>query len=234
MNRSAIILLGVSVIALALGCESSTDVTPPAADTIQLSVAQKKSLDSIGDVIKQANPNDLSLRSLVDSTLQVLNAGVEAKHVAVTTDLTASPLYFVGIHRAVSRPSGSFSTWTLVGFDSPSKLTYLIEVSGFAQNNTSTPPASVTGTIGDGTGVVNGRLMQVGANGSVTTFPATSGPVSFSSGSPGTACPGTLPPNVTCALETMRVRFTLGGGAKTASQGADVDVPAMRLTYTLP
>ena len=233
MHRSSTILLSCAAFVLA-ACESDTVLPAPAPDVLQLTAAQEKSLDSIGTVLKQANPGNPDLESLVDSTLQVLNAGVEAKRIAITTDLTTAPLFFVGVHRAVSRAGGSFSTWTLVGFDSPSKLTSLVEVAGFAQNTTTTPPTSVNATIGDGTGLVNGRLMQIGANGSVTTFIATSGPVSFTSDAPGAACPGTFPTNVTCKLETMHVRFTLGGGAKTASQTTDVEVPGMRLTYTLP
>src|SRR5216117_2795366 len=102
--------------ALAAGaCEgsSSTDTGLP-TDSFILSAAQKKSLDSTGGVIKQANPGNATLQSLVDSTLQVLAAGVEARHLNVTTNLTTKTLYFVGIHRAVSRSTGSFSTWTLV------------------------------------------------------------------------------------------------------------------------
>jgi hypothetical protein len=176
----------------------------------------------------------------VDSTLMVFTAGVQARRIDVATNLTSAPLYLVGIHRAVSRPQGSFSTWTLVALDDPSHLANLIEVSGFAESAGGTAPASVAGTIGDGTGIVNAFLLQVGAGGTVTQWPATSGTVSFASDAAGVACPGFTPtPIVTCALETMHVRFTAsapsgsgGAGARQASVPLVVDVPAMRLTYT--
>jgi hypothetical protein len=223
--------------ALAAGaCEGSSSTVPGLPpDSFILSAAQKKSLDSTGGVIKQANPGNATLQSLVDSTLQVLAAGVEARRLNVTTNLTTKTLYFVGIHRAVSRSTGSFSTWTLVGFDDPSHLTVLVEVAGFAQNQTATPPTSVSGTIGDGTGKVNGLMLDVGSGGSVVMFTASSGTASFVSGAPGAACPGFTPTSiVTCAIETMTVRFTMTAGTRNASQPSDAGAPGMRLFFTPP
>jgi hypothetical protein len=154
----------------------------------------------------------------------------------VTTNLTSAPLYFVGIHRVVTHASGgSFSTWNLTGIDDPSHLTSLIEVSGFAQSTTATAPTSVSGTIGDGTGIVNGLLLSVASGGSVTEWFGSSGSVSFSSTGSTTACPNfsTATPNLTCTLETMHVHFTVNASnGHQASITSDVDVPAMRLTYT--
>jgi hypothetical protein len=142
----------------------------------------------------------------------------------------------------VSRAQGSWSTWTLVALDDPSALTSLIEVSGFAQSAGSSAPTAVTGTIGDGTGVVNALMLQVGAGGAVTKWNAATGTASFSSDAPppGAACPGFTPtPVVTCALETMHVRFTAsapsgsgGAGSRQATLTTAAAVPAMRLTYT--
>jgi hypothetical protein len=218
-----------------------TEPTEPvdAPDILQLTTRHIGSLDSIGDVITQANPGNGTLKSLVDSTLLVLTAGVEARRLDVATNLTTKPLYFVGVHRAVSRGSSAFSTWTLVGMDDPSKLTSLVEVSGFAQTANGSPPVTVSGTIGDGTGVVNGLLLEVGNGGSVTEWRSNGGTASFTSVASGAACPN-FPPsgNITCTLETMRVRFTMsaagtgGASARSASVSTDVDVPTMRLTYT--
>jgi hypothetical protein len=233
--------LSCALSALLAACDRTDPIEPEdAPDVIQLTAAQIGALDSTGQVITEANPGNGTLESLVDSTLQVLTAGVEARRLDVTTNLTTKPLYFVGVHRAVSRENGAFSTWTLVGMDDPSKLTSLVEVSGFAPSATAIPPASMSGTIGDGTGVVNGLLLAVGSGGSVTEWRPTSGTVSFSSTASGTACPN-FPPsgNITCTLETMRVRFTVtapggtgGASARSAAVATDVDVPAMRLTYT--
>ena len=226
---------------LLAACSSSEPTQPvDTPDVLQLTTKHIGSLDSTGQVITQANPGNGTLKSLIDSTLLVLTAGVAAKRLDVTTNLTTKPLYFVGVHRAVSRGNSAFSTWTLVGMDDPSKLTSIVEVSGFAQTANGTPPASVSGTIGDGTGLVNGLLMAVGDGGSVTLWSANSGTVSFSSTPSGTVCPN-FPPsgNITCTLETMRVRFTMnaqggsgGASARSASVATDVDVPTMRLTYT--
>jgi hypothetical protein len=123
--------------------------------------------------------------------------------------------------------------------DDPEKLTSLVEVAGFAQSNTATPPASVNGTIGDGSGIVNGTLLNVATGGAVTDWRANSGTVSFSSTASTTACPNFTPTgNIVCTLETMRVRFTMTApgsgtnGTRSASIATEVDVPAMRLTYT--
>src|SRR5438105_235552 len=228
------ICLATALAAGACASSTSTDTALP-PDSFLLTAAQKKSLASTGGVIKQANPGNGTLQSLVDSTLQVLAAGVEARRLNVTTNLTTKTLYFVGVHRAVSRSSGSFSTWTLVGFDDPSHLTVLMEVGGFAQNQTATPPTSVSGTIGDGTGIVNGLMLEVGTGGSVVMHSAGSGSASFVSGAPGAACPGFTPTSiVTCALETMTVHFTMTAGTLNASEPSDAEAPGMRLVFTPP
>jgi hypothetical protein len=96
----------------------------------------------------------------------------------------------------------------------------------------------VSGTIGDGKGIVNSLMLQVGTNGAVTQWNAGSGSASFTSDAPGAACPGFVATaKVTCALETMHVHFTANAssgasGSRQASLPTDVDVPTMRLIYT--
>jgi hypothetical protein len=221
---------------------TGTDNTGPstAPDVLQLTAVQVAALDSSAQEIARANPGNPDLKSLVDSTLMVFTAGIQAKRVDIGTNLTSAPLYLVGIHRAVTRTQGSFSTWTLVALDDPSQLASLIEVSGFAQSAGSSAPTSVTGTIGDGGGIVNALLLQVGAGGAVTQWHASTGTASFSSDAAGAACPGFTPtPVMSCALETMHVHFTAsassgtgGAGSRQATLATEADVPAMRLTYT--
>jgi hypothetical protein len=221
-----------------IGCGDTT--TPPIlGDKITFTAQQVSSLDSAGVAIKTANPTNGTLKSLVDSTLLVFTAGIVAQRLDVTTNLTTAPLYFVGIHRAVNQSaSSSFSTWTIVGMNDPSNLVNLVEVSGFAQASGTTAPSSVSGTIGDGTGVVNALFLQIAAGGSVTQWNAGSGTVTFSSDAPGATCPNFTPTaKVTCALETMHVQFTAnatsgsgGAAARQASLTTSVAVPAMRLT----
>jgi len=238
-SRLAALLTAVA----ALGCSSeSTDPihTPPSGDSFVMTSHQTSSLDSTGQAVVTSNPGNGSLKSLLDSTLQVLTAGITAKRVDVSTDLTTVPLYFVGIHRVVARASGSFSTWNVVGMDDPEALVNLIEVSGFASTATATAPTSVSGSIG--TGAVNALFLKVAAGGAVTQWSANSGTISFSSDAPTVACPVANPSaNMTCAIETMHVHFNVtaandmnGGPGRHATVATDVDIPTMRLTYTGP
>jgi hypothetical protein len=229
----AILICGASVL---MACHDATTTPTISGDRITFTTEQVNSLDSTGSVIETANPTNGTLKSLVDSTLLVFTAGIEAQRLDITTNLTAAPLYFVGIHRVINQSaSSSFSTWTLVGMDDPSHLVNLVEASGFAQAGGTTAPSSVSGTIGDGTGLVNALFLQVAAGGSVTQWNASSGSVSFSSDAPGAACPNFTPTaKVTCSLETMHVQFTANAsnasGARQASIPTSVAVPAMRLT----
>lgn len=234
-----ILLAFTSAVVASCGGADTTGPTTK-GDKLQLTDPLVQSLDSTGRVIEQVNSGDPELQALVDSTLLALTAGVEMQRLDVSTNLTSQPLYFVAVHRAVSYASGSFSTWTLVGLDDPAHLGALVEVSGFAQSGIAVPPSSVGGTIGDGSGIVNALMLQVGTGGSVTKWNAGTGSVSFSSDSPGAACPGFTPqPHVTCALETTHVHFTAnassgsgGAGSRQAAVATDVTVPGMRLTIT--
>jgi hypothetical protein len=116
----------------------------------------------------------------------------------------------------------------------------VIQVSGFAQSQTATAPTTITGTIGDGSGLVNALMIKVGG-GTPMLWHASSGSVTFISGTAGGTCPGFIAPNadITCALETIKVQFSVnapsgsgGAGARSASVATQVDVPAIRLTYT--
>jgi hypothetical protein len=239
MSRHSKQLLSALCLAVAVAACGSSDVTPPivAGDQLTFTGASINSLDSTVQVIVQANPGNSTLKSLADSTLLVLSAGVQAQRVNISTNLTTAPLYFIGIHRTINRTTNAFSTWTLVGIDDPSHLTNIVEVAGFAQAPTGAAPTSLTGTIGDGNGAVNGRLLQVANGGAVSEWAATAGSASFLSDGASGSCPGyTPPPNITCTMERMHVHFTLtatgSGGTKTATQTEVADVPAMRLTYT--
>lgn len=232
---------GAALALLAAAACGGSDSTGPSnsSDTIILTSSVLHSLDSSAVIIKQSNPSDPTLQALVDSTLLTLTAGVQARRIAVTSSLTSAPLYFVAVHRVFTSGSGAWQTWSLVGFDDPAHLTTLVEASGYAP--TATPPAStMTGAIGDGTGIANGLMLRVATGGAVTQWTANSGSMTFHNGTPGAACPGfTATPHVTCALETLQAGFALAaasgtGGAAGQTTRVDVvqDVPGIRLTYT--
>jgi hypothetical protein len=237
--RPLAILLAASI-GLAACSGSDDTITGTAPESLQLTADQVASLDSSAQQTARANPTNSDLRSLTDSVLMVLTAGIQAKRLTIATDLTSAPLYAVGIHRAVTRAQGGYSTWTVVAMDDFTRLNNLVEVSGFAQSSSNAPPSSVTGTIGDGTGIGNAFLLQVGTNAAVTEWRGATGSVSFASDAAGAACPGFVPAaGVACALETMHVHFgvaassgTGGAGGRQATLGTDVEVPTMRLTYT--
>ncbi|MDB4908882.1 MAG: hypothetical protein JWO05_3666 [Gemmatimonadetes bacterium] len=239
---SLVALATVIVLAAACGSDSTSPVATQNGDKIAFTSAQVSSLDSSGGVIVASNPGDPTLRALLDSTLMVFKAGVEAQKVAVTTNVTTAPLYFAGIHRVVSRASGSFSTWNVVGMDDPAKLTSLVEVSGFASSTNATAPTSVSGTIGDGTGVVNALFLNVTQAGIVTRWNANTGTVSITSDAPTGTCPaGMSTANTACSIEVMHLHFTAnaasgsnGAGARSAVVPSDVSIPTIRLTYTGP
>ena len=238
--RSHILLVLATAVALTTACYEKTTSPAPSGDVITLTSAQVSSLTTKADQIADANPGSGSFRSLVDSTLLALQAGVQMQRLQVSTDLTTAPLYFVGIHRVIHQSNGgSFSTWTLVGFESPSAFANIVQTSGFAPSPTSTAPASQSGTIGDGTGLVNGQLFQVSGN-TIGTFNYSSGMASFVSSAPSGPCPNGNPePKTVCTLETMTVKFNVSATQsiasslmRTASVATEVAVPAMRLTYT--
>jgi hypothetical protein len=236
--RSKILL---TAIVCSLACSEDPVAPPPSGELFTLSQAQFDAMVGRGDAVADANPGNASLRSFVDSTLQALQAGVQMQHLDVSTNLTDQPLYFVGIHRVVNQANGSsFSTWTLIGFEDPANFKSVVQTSGFAQSSTGTAPTSVSGTIGDGTGIVNGQLLIIDADGSVGTFNYSSGSASFRSDAPSGPCPKTNPaPATVCTLETMHVTFTVsatqsatGSLERHASISTEMAVPAMRLTYT--
>src|SRR5262245_37128741 len=115
----SILAVSSSLVTSACGSTGSEPSGPtPRPDQITLTNAQVHSLDSTGQVLEQANPASGNLRSLVDSTLLVLRAGIVLQRIDIATDLTTAPLYFFAIHRVIIIPNGTtFSTWNVVGID---------------------------------------------------------------------------------------------------------------------
>lgn len=234
------VTLALAAIGL-LSCSDPPTIPVPTGEQITLSQAQVDAMTTRAQQVAGDNPGNSSFRSFVDSTLEALQAGVQMQRLDVTTNLTNKPLYFIGIHRVINQQNGhSFSTWTLIGFEDPAAFANVVQTSGFAQSTNSTAPSSLSGAIGDGSGAVNGQLLQVNGNGSVTTWNYSTGSASFRSDPATSSCPEVNPsPATVCTLEVMHVTFnvtaaqSLGSSVtRQASVSTEVAVPAMRLTYT--
>jgi len=239
----ATFLVAITALASLAACGSDNTGPTLPSDVIQLTGGQVSALDSAVKVAVGSNPSNPDLKALLDSAIDALAAGVQAKRIDVNTDLTTAPLFFVGIHRAYSiAAGGSFSTWTVVAFDDPSHVSTMIDLGGFAPGGAA-PPNSASGTIG-GDGVGNARFFHLAPGGAVTYWIVSSGTESFVSDSTtrGGTCPGFKPiPHVTCTVETLHLHFdvTAAGsvdgatGARHATVVSGVEVPTMRLDYTL-
>jgi hypothetical protein len=234
--------LGLAAIAFSMACgndDPTAPPPPPTGDSFTLSASQVSAMTDRAETVESSDPGNTSFKSFVDSTLLALQAGVTMKRLDVTTNLTAAPLYFIGIHRVVNQSNGgSFSTWTLIGFEDPSAFANVVEVSGFAQSSTSTAPTTVSGSIG--TGSINGQLLQVQPNNTVAVWNYSTGNASFTSDAPSGSCPNGSPqPRLTCSIENMTVTFNVTAAqsassniTRNASVPVSVTVPALRLTYT--
>lgn len=238
--RNGILALVMAGGIAACGDGTGTTAPLPTGDSFSLSATQIHALDSTAQVVEQANPANGTIKSLVDSTLLILSAGVVAQRLNVTTDLTTNPLFFVGVHRVFEHPGGtSWATWNIVGMDDPAKLGNVIEVSGFAQTSGPVAPTSMSGTIGDGSGSANGLMLQIASGGAISQWNANAGSVAITTQAGTTPCPNFASTSrVTCTIETVSVHFTLqssnaagGAGARQATLTTDAVVPTMRLTY---
>ena len=149
-----------------LGNHAYDDAAPGSAHVHRPDV---NSLDSTAQVIVQANPGNATLKSFADSTLLVLTAGIQAQRVNITTNLTSAPLYFVGIHRTINRATGAVFDVD-VGRHRRSVAPHEHRRGRRLRRRSPTgaAPTSLSATIGDGSGAVNGRLLQVATGGAVT------------------------------------------------------------------
>jgi hypothetical protein len=228
----------VALLAAACGHDSTSPSVP--SDVVTLTSAQLHALDSAVQTGVTSNPGNTDLKILLDSAVEALTVGVQAKRLDVSTDLTSAPLFFVGIHRAYSIAGGTpFSTWTVLGFDDPSHVTTMIDVGGYAAGGAA-PPNAASGPLAGGVG--NARFFQLATGGATTEWFVNSGTASFTSDAltKGPACPGFTPtPHITCTIETLHVHFDAsaasgsnGATARHATLATDVELPTMRLDYS--
>ncbi len=129
------------------------------------------------------------------------------RRLEVQTDLATAPLYYIGIHRVIHQPGGgSFSTWTLVGFENPANFTNIVQTSGFSPSATSTAPTLVNGT-----------------------SDAPTGPCPNGNPEPKTVC--TLE-SMRVTFNVTATQSIAASLARHASVTTEVAVPTIRLTYT--
>jgi len=203
MKRSRASLACVMTAALVAGCDSMTG-TSPLGPSIHLSASQAAVLVTR---VAQIAPVHPELSWLGDSVSLVLTSGAEADRIDIATDLASGPFYAVGLQRAISTPTNSFSTFTLIAFDDPNNPTNFIIVDGYAPGTGLTPPTSVSGSFG--TQTVSGHLFHV-AGSTVSEWRAETGSASFSTGSSGGACLAFhATTGVTCAGSALQGTFTI-------------------------
>ena len=235
---SFVAFFAAALLASACGHDSTSPSGP--SDVLTLTSAQLHALDSAVQTAATSNPGNTDLKILLDSAVEALTVGVQAKRLDVNTDLTSAPLFFVGIHRAYSIAGGTpFSTWTVLGFDDPSHVTTMIDVGGYAAGGSAAPNAA-SGPLAGGVG--NARFFQLAPGGATTEWFVSSGTASFISDSltKGPACPGfTATTHIKCTIETLHVHFDAaaaggsnGATARHATLATDVEIPTMRLDYS--
>jgi hypothetical protein len=229
------ISLGSIALLSLCGCGDSGTQPPVSTDLLVLSAHQLSALDSTGQVIQESNPSNTTVRTLNDSVLTALAAGVALKHVDLVTDVTTAPLYFIGIHRVINHAGGgSSATWTVIGLDAPEDLTAMIEAGGYAEGGATAAPSTMSGQIGDT--FVNARFWRVAAGGALTEWIGGPGSISFASSAATGNCPtASTVAHIVCETETMTVSMNVTGSSGTSTRQASmssIQIPAIRLTYT--
>ena len=240
MVRNVLALAGVAAV---MGCESDKLVVPvTTGEVITLTQAQAATLVSRMTSFSSASGGDATLAALGDTARFVLTAGAEARQIEVTTDLGAGPYWAVSIHRTrvgTGTSPMSWSTFNVIGFNEPNDPTRFIVLGGFNQVAGTTPPSSVSGSIGStANSSLTAHLFSVSGS-QVSTWHASGGTSSLSATSGPESCPGFTATGMTCVKSTMTVNFNITGtvagngttGTRTMSTASAQTVPGIRLAF---
>ena len=225
-------------LAVVMGCESDkTVVGVTTGEVIQLTNAQAAALVSHMSTLSTKDP---SLAALADSARFVLTSGAEARQIAVTTDLGDGPYWAVSMHRSragTGTSPQSWSTFHVIAFNEPNNPTRFIVLGGYSAASGTTPPASVSGSIGSSaTSSLTAHLFSV--NGSqASAWHASGGTVSLTATPLAESCAGFTATGMTCLRSTMSATFnitsTVAGngttGLRTASSSGAQTAPGVRL-----
>ena len=216
---------------------SCDETTPPGGPTGDLIVLTASQATALVDRFEQLSSSDPILGSLADTIRFVITAGAEVQRIDATTNFGADSYYVVSLHRTFSGTSQSWSTFHVIGFNDPSNPTEFLILGGWSQTSGSTPPTSVSGSIGaSGNTSLTGHFFSASGT-NVNMWHADAGTVSLNASATAESCPGFSAPGMTCVKSDMSVTFAITGtvpengatGERTGS-GTASSVPGVRLS----
>lgn len=212
--RLPIPVLALSALASLSACGSSDTTSPATGGSIHLTAAQSTTIRSR---IAQLAPVHPELAWLADTIQYVVNAGVDAQQVTLTTDLASGPFYAVSLQRMITTSFSKSAAFDVILFNDPSDPTDFVIASGWTNpGNVATSPTSVSGSFGapTATSTVNASLFHVSGS-TVTAWRATAGTASFSLGDgPAGSCSSiTNSATVTCQPADLNASFTITAAA---------------------
>lgn len=230
----------VAGLAAVMGCESdNTVVGVTTGQVIHLTNAQAAALVSHMGTISSKDP---SLAALADSARFVLTAGAEARQIAVTTDLGDGPYWAVSMHRSRAGTGASPQSWStfhVIAFNEPNNPTRFIVLGGYSSASGTTPPVSVSGSIGSSaSSSLTSHLFSVSGT-QVSAWHASGGTVALTATPLAESCVGFTATGMTCLRSTMSATFnitsTVAGngttGQRTASSSGAQTAPGVRLIF---
>ena len=234
------IALTAAGLAALMGCESDkTVVGVTTGEVIQLTNAQAQALVSHMSSLSTKDP---SLAALADSARFVLTAGAEARQIAVTTDLGDGPYWAVSMHRSRAGTGASPQSWStfhVIAFNEPNNPTRFIVLGGYSSASGTTPPTSVSGSIGSSsTSSLTAHLFSVSGS-QASAWHASGGIVSLTATPLTQSCAGFSATGMTCTRSTMTATFnitaTVAGngttGQRTAASSGAQTAPGVRLMF---
>lgn len=232
----------IAAAAAVLGCESDeTVVGVTTGETIHLTNAQASALVSFMTTVSTAS-NDATLAALADSARFVLKSGAEAHQIDVTTDLGDGPYWAVSMQRThvgTGSSPQSWSTFHVIAFNEPNNVSRFIVLGGYSSVSGTTPPNSVSGSIGpSGTSSLTGHFFNV-IGSQVSSWHANAGTVSLTATPASEACADFSATNMTCVKASMSLNFNIMGtvagngttGQRTGSTASAQTAPGVRLAF---
>ena len=239
-NFSKALLVAAS--AALLGCESDENVVGvTTGESIKLTQAQASALVSYMTTLSTTS-NDPTLAALADSARFVLKAGAEAHQLAVTTDLGEGPYWAVSMQRTYAGTGASPQSWStfhVIAFNEPNNVSRFIVLGGFNMVSGSTPPNSVSGSIGSSsTSSLTAHFFSTTGS-QLSSWHANAGTMSMTATPTTEACAGFTATNMTCVKSSMSVAFNITGtvagnnttGQRTGSVASAQTAPGVRLAF---